>query len=138
MSATLDSQFENEEYRKIFAQEALLNTVQEMLARWMVEKNISKADLARRLDKTRSAVTQMLGGQNITIRTLAGAVYALGGVAHFEIEDEERQSDSCLSPRVAGAYFLDVATVPKSEYTSIVVPLRVATCPEDDCWEEAA
>ena len=140
MSTTLDKKFENEEYRKIFAQEALLNTVQQMLAEWMGEKGVSKAELARRLGTSRSAVTQMLGGQNLTIRTLAGAIHALDGVARFEIDDIDQKKREEPSG-VAAAYSVEIAcrNVPRFDYTTKVAPLAAdGTCPDDDCWEEAA
>jgi transcriptional regulator with XRE-family HTH domain len=44
----------------------------------MAEQNVSKADLARRLNKSRAWVTQLLSGKaNMTVRTLAEVVYAL-------------------------------------------------------------
>jgi transcriptional regulator with XRE-family HTH domain len=44
----------------------------------MAEQNVSKADLARRLNKSRAWVTQLLSGKaNMTVRTLAEVVYTL-------------------------------------------------------------
>ena len=44
----------------------------------MAEQKVSKADLARRLNKSRSWVTQLLSGKaNMTVRTLAEVVYTL-------------------------------------------------------------
>ncbi|MCZ2150600.1 MAG: helix-turn-helix transcriptional regulator [Bryobacterales bacterium] len=51
----------------------------EMIARLMAERNVSRADLARKLNKSRAWVTQLLSGKaNVTIRTLGEVVYALG------------------------------------------------------------
>ena len=50
----------------------------ELIARLMAEQKVSKADLARRLNKSRSWVTQLLSGKaNMTVRTLAEVAYAL-------------------------------------------------------------
>jgi transcriptional regulator with XRE-family HTH domain len=69
---------ENPEFRKLLSIEALVAEASEMIARLMAEQNVSKADLARRLNKSRAWVTQLLSGQaNMTIRTLAEVVYAL-------------------------------------------------------------
>ncbi len=44
----------------------------------MTEQKVNKAELARRLDKSRVWVTQLLSGRaNMTVRTLAEVVYAL-------------------------------------------------------------
>ena len=49
-----------------------------MAARLMAAQNVSKADLARRLNKSRAWVTQLLSGKaNMTVRTLAEVVYTL-------------------------------------------------------------
>lgn len=44
----------------------------------MAEAGVNKAELARRLGKSRAYVTQLLGGRaNMTVRTLADVAYAL-------------------------------------------------------------
>ncbi len=50
----------------------------ETIARVMEEKGVTRAELAKRIGKSRAFVTQILGGdQNITLRTLADVLYAL-------------------------------------------------------------
>lgn len=50
----------------------------ELIAKLMAEQKVSKADLARRLHKSRAWVTQLLSGKaNMTVRTLAEVVYTL-------------------------------------------------------------
>ncbi len=69
---------EDPEFRKLLSIETLVAEASESIARLMAEQNISKADLARRLGKSRSWVTQLLsGGSNMTIRTLAEVTFAL-------------------------------------------------------------
>ena len=69
---------EDPEFRKLLAIEALVAESSEVIARLMAEQNVSKADLARRLNKSRAWVTQLLSGKaNMTVRTLAEVVYAL-------------------------------------------------------------
>jgi transcriptional regulator with XRE-family HTH domain len=69
---------EDPEFRKMLSVESLVAEASETIARLMAERNVSKADLARRLNKSRSWVTQLLSGSaNMTVRTLAEVAYAL-------------------------------------------------------------
>jgi transcriptional regulator with XRE-family HTH domain len=69
---------EDPEFRRLLSVEALVAEASEVIARLMAEQNVSKADLARRLNKSRAWVTQLLSGKaNMTVRTLAEVVYAL-------------------------------------------------------------
>jgi len=69
---------EDPQFRKLLAVEALAADSAEMIAKLMAEQNVSKADLARRLDKSRAWVTQLLSGKaNLTVRTLAEVTHAL-------------------------------------------------------------
>ena len=64
--------------RRLLSVEALVAEATELIARLMAEQNVSKADLARRLKKSRAWVTQLLSGKaNMTVRTLAEVVYTL-------------------------------------------------------------
>src|SRR5258708_8252338 len=69
---------EDPEFRRLLSVEALVAEASEVIARLLAEQNVSKADLARRLNKSRAWVTQLLSGKtNMTVRTLAEVVYAL-------------------------------------------------------------
>jgi transcriptional regulator with XRE-family HTH domain len=69
---------EDPEFQRLLAGEALAAEAAEVIARLMAEQNVSKADLARRLNKSRAWVTQLLSGRtNMTIRTLADVIYTL-------------------------------------------------------------
>jgi transcriptional regulator with XRE-family HTH domain len=69
---------EDPEFRRLLSIEALVAEASEAIAKLMAEQNVSKADLARRLNKSRAWVTQLLSGKaNMTVRTLAEVVYAL-------------------------------------------------------------
>lgn len=69
---------EDPEFRRLLTIEALVAEASESIARLMAEQDVSKADLARRLNKSRAWVTQLLNGRaNMTVRTLAEVVYAL-------------------------------------------------------------
>ena len=70
---------EDPEFRRLLSIEALVAEASEVIARLMAEQNVSKADLARKLDKSRAWVTQLLSGKaNMTVRTLAKVAHALG------------------------------------------------------------
>jgi transcriptional regulator with XRE-family HTH domain len=65
--------------QKLFQQEELILEATELLATIMAENQVTKADLARRLRKSKAFITQCLnGGQNLTLRTLADLFGALG------------------------------------------------------------
>jgi transcriptional regulator with XRE-family HTH domain len=65
--------------QKLVQQEELILEATELLAKIMEENAISKADLSRRLGKSKAFITQCLnGGQNLTLRTLADLFSALG------------------------------------------------------------
>jgi len=70
---------EDPEFRRLLSVEALVAEASETLARLMDEQDVNKADLARRLNKSRAWVTELLSGKaNMTIRTPAEVAYALG------------------------------------------------------------
>lgn len=60
-------------------QEQLLFDATELISRAMVQQNVSKSELAKRIGKSKAYVTQVLGGQtNMTLRTLSDLADALG------------------------------------------------------------
>jgi transcriptional regulator with XRE-family HTH domain len=68
-----------------FYEELLLLQAQELISRLMEEKSISKADLAKKLGKSKAHVTGLLAdGRNLTLKTLARVCYTLGAEAHLE------------------------------------------------------
>ncbi len=67
------------EYERLLAEERLILDATEMVASLMADTGISRAELAKRINKTRGFVTQVLAGdRNMTLRTLAAICYALG------------------------------------------------------------
>ncbi len=70
------------ENRRLYQQEKLLVDATELLALVMERKNMSRAELARAIGKSKAFVTQVLrGNQNMTLRTLAD----LFGAMHHEV-----------------------------------------------------
>jgi len=73
---TLDDVFSAD--ASLFQQESLLLEATELICAIMEKNNISKADLARKMGKSKAYVTQCLSGeQNLTLRTLADFFTAL-------------------------------------------------------------
>ncbi len=89
---------EQPEFRKLYAIEGLVTQAGEFIAGLMEQQKVSRAELARRLGKSRAYVTQMLSGaRNLTVRTLAEAAYALGVEVKLEavpLEAERRRQKS--------------------------------------------
>jgi transcriptional regulator with XRE-family HTH domain len=60
------------EQRRLYEQERLLVDTNELLVRIMEKQGISRANLAKRLGKSKAFITQVLRGKrNLTLRTLA-------------------------------------------------------------------
>ena len=79
MSTKYEELMSDPEFRKEMAIESLAADAAELVAQLMEQQHLSKADLARRLNKSRAWVTQLLSGQaNMTVRTLAEVVFTLG------------------------------------------------------------
>jgi plasmid maintenance system antidote protein VapI len=72
----------------------------EDLARLMKEKDVNRAELARRMGTSRAYITKMLGGNaNFTLATMVKLAMALDGAVHIHIADKRaitRWHDSVL------------------------------------------
>ena len=67
------------ENRRIFEQESLATEATELISGLMEAGHVTKADLARKIGKSKAFVTQLLGGsRNMTMHTLADLAFALG------------------------------------------------------------
>jgi transcriptional regulator with XRE-family HTH domain len=76
------------EDRRELAQERLLLEATERIAEAMVERNVTQAELARRLGVTPSEISMRLRGtRNLTLRTVADMIGALGYDAELECKD---------------------------------------------------
>lgn len=66
-------------HQAIYAEEAAMVDASELIAHALEASGLSRADLARKLNVTRSEVTERLrGDRNITVRNLAATLHALG------------------------------------------------------------
>ncbi len=91
---------EDPEFRRLVSIEALVVEASEVIARLMAEQKLSKAGLARRLNKSRAWVTQLLNGRaNMTVRTLAEVAFALDA----EVELHARPPKWKLAGKPVGA-----------------------------------
>jgi transcriptional regulator with XRE-family HTH domain len=83
---------EDPEFRRLLSVETLVAEAAETIASLMAEQNLSKADLARRLNKSRAWVTQLLSGKaNMTVRTLAEVAYTLGAEVQLQARTPSRK-----------------------------------------------
>jgi transcriptional regulator with XRE-family HTH domain len=62
----------------------------EDLCRLMKEKDVSRAELAKRIGTSRAYVTKLLGGNaNFTLATMVKLAFALDGAVHVHIADKQ-------------------------------------------------
>jgi transcriptional regulator with XRE-family HTH domain len=80
MTKTLVEEYvEDPTHMRLFQQERAIYEVTELLELLMTELGVNRAELAKRLGKSRGWVTQLLDGEaNKTIRTVADAFAVLG------------------------------------------------------------
>jgi transcriptional regulator with XRE-family HTH domain len=102
MKTQHEALMEDPEFRRLLAIEALTAEAAEVIAGLMAEQKLSKADLARRLHKSRAWVTQLLSGRaNMTVRTLAEVAYALN--SEVKLQARTPSWKSSRKPRSATA-----------------------------------
>lgn len=79
------------EYERLLAEEALILDSTELITGLMLGKGLTRADLAKRIGKTRGFVTQVLAGtRNMTLRTLADLAFALDARVNVFAQPLER------------------------------------------------
>lgn len=100
----LDEYLQDEEFRRLFAQEDLILEVTETLCELLENEKISRKELADRLGKTKGFVSQLLnGGRNLTLRTVADILHVLGyraSLTPFK-EGEQRQESNIIELRTS-------------------------------------
>lgn len=91
----LKKRMKNPEFKRLVAQERLIADAQEEIGRLLKEKKVSRAELAKRLNKSKSFVTQLLNsGRNLTLRTIADVFTALGSEVTVKEKEKEVQEAS--------------------------------------------
>jgi transcriptional regulator with XRE-family HTH domain len=93
MNTKFDELILDPEFRKHYAIEGFIGDTAELIWQLLVRRNMKQADLARLLKKTPAFVSQLLNGKaNMTIRTLAEVVYALGATVKIAAQDESKSA----------------------------------------------
>lgn len=78
-------------HRRLLRQEALIVEATEALAEALEASGINQSELARRLDKTKGYISQLLGGgRNLTLRTLADLADALECLVEFRLQPQRQ------------------------------------------------
>lgn len=70
---------QNAEESRVFAEEALLFDVQELISGLMTAKSMTQASLAKKMNVSAARVSQILNGEDsLTLRTVGNVFFALG------------------------------------------------------------
>ena len=70
---------------RLYQQERAIQEATDLICEVMEEEGVSRAELARRLGKTKGYITQLLDGRtNMTVRTLSDVFGVLDRVVHFQ------------------------------------------------------
>jgi len=89
MKTQHDVLMENPEYRRLYAIEGLVTDTADLVAGLMEQQGVTKAELSRKLGKSRAWVTQLLSGKaNMTIRTFAEVTHVLGARVRLAAESQ--------------------------------------------------
>lgn len=84
-----------ESYEAEFAREELIYNCTEDLLVAMQDQGVSKADLAKMLNKSKANITQQLNGsRNMTLNSLSDIAYALG--LNVKIKVESKTQEICF------------------------------------------
>jgi len=80
---------------QLYLQEKLIFEVTECIAELMQKNNVRKADLAKKLGKSKGYITQLLNGNaNMTLRTISDVFWALGSALEINSVKFEIPSSS--------------------------------------------
>jgi len=80
----------DEEELRAIARESLVFNITEDLLVNMEREGVTRADLARRLGCTRSAITRALNGRDLKLSMLGDLCHALGLVPRISLEHEQK------------------------------------------------
>ena len=84
-----DTDFSRAEDRALAREELIYNATEDLLV-LMERMEVSKKELARRLGRSKSYVTQLLSGaRNMTLGTLSDICFALGTVPRMTLLDDD-------------------------------------------------
>lgn len=101
-----DKKFSDAEEKMFLRSELVYNVTEDILLA-LESIGVSKKELANRLGKSRSFVTQTLSGsRNLTLKTLSDVAYALGAKVKVSFEPNNEQSENLFNDN---DYFVDKA-----------------------------
>ena len=91
------------EYERLLAEEAFILDSTELISELMLEKGLTRAELAKLIGKTRGFVSQVLAGnRNMTLRTLADLAYALDARVNVFAQPQERVNGQSAGAAMRG------------------------------------
>jgi transcriptional regulator with XRE-family HTH domain len=116
------------ERARSYAQEALIVDVAEEIWAALAKSELTKADLAARLGRSKAFITQLLNGsRNMTLRTLADIAYALDQGVAIQLKKRDEpgmwQDISAEVPRRQPLMSMDVESSNDSTWHN-VTPIR--------------
>ena len=85
--SSVDQLQQTDQGRREFAKEELAFAAAELISELMESQNISKVELAKKIERSKSHVTQILSGsRNMTMHTLAELAFMLGHTVKVRAE----------------------------------------------------
>jgi len=103
---------EDEKFRRLVRQEELILDVTENITRALHETGMTRAELAKKLGRTRGFVSQLLsGGRNLTLRTISDVSMALSLRPTFKL-CFEREWELEMVPIQMANWQSDAAIIP--------------------------
>ena len=78
MTSLYERQMADPTFARLFTQEQLIDEATELIVRAMLQEKLSKAELARRVGRSKAHITQLLtGSRNMTLRTFADLMFLM-------------------------------------------------------------
>lgn len=119
---------------RLYQQERAILEVTETVCRLMEEQGVTRSELAKRINKNKSHVTQLLDGEaNMTVRTISDMFGALDRAVHFwdgaleaTVTDETHWTVTVECPPYDWSKGLDCFSATLSGPPMMKVPLRLA------------
>lgn len=106
---------------RLHQQERAILEVTETVCRLMAEQGVSRSELARRLGKSKSYVTQLLDGEaNMTVRTISDVFVALERAVHFHggVLEAAVTDAPCGTPDRRIPFYTKLRKIPQEQNTT--------------------
>ena len=124
-----------DDHRRIFEQESLAFEATELVCALLKGQGVMKAELANRMGKSKSYVTQLLSGsRNMTLHTFADLAFALGQKVEIKFVPAlgSRSSESVVTTVTSLRFNSTPYRSKQSE-----APSGITLLPPEDCGEES-